>query len=308
MRELGALYLAGSDEAAVALKQEYKDLIEFGAKVEWWDEARVAKEKSCPAGTKAGIFLEKDAIINSQQYSKELIKLASENEHVEVWEECPEMVKVLDEKKHATVFLKDGTKLTCDHVIMATGGLYVDKNLAGILRPCWSYLVSVPHPERETQIIKENTVFSDGSAAYSYNMYTWGFTHDWCWTNGVIRCSGEDHYSALKAPRAEARCKSLANWVHASYPSAFGKIKVDELKYQTAYGVYSETPDSLPVIGHLNSNSRICYLVGCNAWGQASLSYAATLVPGLLGLSPFSSKQKEFLALITIRRFGVAQP
>ena len=50
------------------------------------------------------------------------------------------------------------------------------------------------------------------------------------------------------------------------------------------YGTYSETPDQMPIVGSLDEDSNVFYMVGCNAWGQASLSAAATLAPALLGI------------------------
>ena len=50
-------------------------------------------------------------------------------------------------------------------------------------------------------------------------------------------------------------------------------------------------------------SSNVCYLVGCNAWGQTILSYCATLVPGLLGYAEFTDQQRDILKLVSIRRF-----
>ena len=56
----------------------------------------------------------------------------------------------------------------------------------------------------------------------------------------------------------------------------------------------------MPLVGVPHPESCICYLLGCNAWGQSSLSYAATLVlvPGLLGVKPLSSEQQASLAIL----------
>jgi hypothetical protein len=44
---------------------------------------------------------------------------------------------------------------------------------------------------------------------------------------------------------------------------------------------------------------------GCNAWGQASLSYAASLVPGLLGYAELTPEQRDSLKVLTVRRFAL---
>ena len=40
------------------------------------------------------------------------------------------------------------------------------------------------------------------------------------------------------------------------------------------YGVYSETPDLMPLVGEPADSPGVCYIVGCNAWGQASVPHA----------------------------------
>lgn len=122
---------------------------------------------------------------------------------------------------------------------MCTGGLFTDPTLAGILNPCYSYLVSLKEPE-STKDDKNRLSYPN-----SINFFTWGFTHDWCLTKGHLRCSGEDHFSALKPPRDVERCASLAKWTVEKLPY----LKESELTCDNKYGVYSETPDSAPLIG-----------------------------------------------------------
>jgi glycine/D-amino acid oxidase-like deaminating enzyme len=98
-------------------------------------------------------------------------------------------------------------------------------------------------------------------------------------------------------PRWQQRCASLAEWCFRKYPRYAGA------KYSTHYGVYSETPDSLPLVGSMSAGSPVCYLLGCNAWGQASLSYAATLVPHLLGLAPATEDQEGAVRLLAASRY-----
>jgi hypothetical protein len=46
--------------------------------------------------------------------------------------------------------------------------------------------------------------------------------------------------------------------------------------YESLYGVYSETKDGLPFVGTLRGSDRVCYLLGCNARGQVSISVFTT--------------------------------
>jgi len=200
--------------------------------------------------------------------------------------------------------------ITCDNVVVATGGLFAEPNLFGILSPRWSYLVGVdtrlPGNSDSAKLVQN----ADGN---SPNYFTWGYTHDWCTVNGHVRISGEDHFSAMKPPRMKERCESLAKWVGEKYPelkpntlpgtNVPGTNEVVPPKYMQQYGVYSETPDHLPILGSIKG-SRICYIVGCNAWGQASLSYCASLVPKILnGINLLSGEEQTYLKLLSIRRF-----
>lgn len=117
--------------------------------------------------------------------------------------------------------------------------------------------------------------------------------------NGTLRCSGEDHYSSMKPPRAIERCNSLADWSIKNYPY----LTKNNMIWK--YGVYSETPDYAPIVGSAHPNSRIFYILGCNAWGQASLSYAATLMPALLGYRAMTSEESEYFKVLNIRRFAL---
>lgn len=199
--------------------------------------------------------------------------------------------------------LADIGKITCDHAVIATGGLFAEPNLFGILSPRWSYLVGVDTRITADSVSQFSAKPLQNADGNSPNFFTWGYTHDRCTVNGHVRISGEDHFSALKPPRMKERCESLVAWVGKKYPEL--KANTDAavpLKYKRQYGVYSETPDHLPILGSVKG-SRICYIVGCNAWGQASLSYCASLVPKLLGFGLLSVEEKPYLKLLSIRRF-----
>jgi hypothetical protein len=59
----------------------------------------------------------------------------------------------------------------------------------------------------------------------------------------------------------------------------------------------------LPLVGFAGPDDRVCYLCGCNAWGQASLSYAVALVPGILGFEALTGERREAAELLDIKRF-----
>jgi len=129
-----------------------------------------------------------------------------------LYENYPAAIKVKTKGDHALTTLEGGARIRSKFVVVATGGLFQEKSLSGIMKPCFSYLVSLKEPEsskdHEFRLPSPN----------SMNFFTWEFTHDWCLTKGNLRCSGEDHFSSLKPPRCEERCGNLAKWTATKYP------------------------------------------------------------------------------------------
>jgi glycine/D-amino acid oxidase-like deaminating enzyme len=327
IRNTGSLYLAHEKDAA-DLKNEFELLKRLGCDdIEWWEKDKLSVTPGCSPQFHCAIFFPEDAIINSSMFSAALLKAAVGMGGVQlVTHACPvasvstvhhSAAASKEDAYTALTVLEDGTRISSKHVILATGGLFTnDPNLSGILRPCWSYLVAMPHPEVRATAASAAAAptaeaLSDGTPLFSYNFFTWGFTHDWAWTNGAIRISGEDHFSALKAPRGKERCQKLARWTKQAYPQVFNDAgtgegeAVDTAAYDWQYGVYSETPDAVPIVGQTSAKSRVCYLLGCNAWGQAVLSYAATLIPGLLGYRELDEEESDLFSLLTVRRFSL---
>jgi glycine/D-amino acid oxidase-like deaminating enzyme len=144
-RVLGALYLAKDPVGAVELANEFKTLTECGAvDIEWWPKEKVSMMPDCPVGTEAAIWLPNDAIINSQELCKCLLQAAVATGKVRLFENCPEVTNVWTVGDHAITELSSGARIVSDHAVVATGGLFADPELVGVMKPCWSYLVSVP--------------------------------------------------------------------------------------------------------------------------------------------------------------------
>jgi FAD dependent oxidoreductase len=230
---------------------------------------------------------------------------------------------------------KQSFEIRCRHVVVATGGLSVPEgccvsDLAGIISSCYSYLAYVPMSKPMVwNMIDDIYQGNEDGASYntggrnsgSPNFFTWKFTHDWCFSDDHhIRVSGEDHFSALKESRYKERCSNLINWTYQQYSddgSNGNKIVVaertDEGERESTvysektvpqqYGVYTETPDYAPLVGFIPSDDSVCYIVGCNAWGQTILSYSASLVPAILGYRPFTPFEDKAMKLLSIQRF-----
>ena len=250
-----------------------------------------------------------------------------------------------------TVTLSTGEILTAPHVIVATGAMDPLPQLHGLLIPCYSYLAFVPldvvapssrrssmtgRHENDDEKEKEEV---PRIIQQSANFYTWSLGHDWCFDQGMVRVSGEDRMSAYKDPKVAERCGRMIAWIQERYsqqqlilpPQSMGKNDNDKenkeipaaVPVQQQYGIYSETPDFVPLVGTRSDDSGICYLVGCNAAGQTILSYAASLIPKLLWkgkcdgdddhhhhtvADELDESQKEALRLFSIRRFTQLPP
>ena len=280
-------------ERSDRLKKEYEFLQKLDCPCEWWDEERVVDAHGSAANYVAGIWFPQDARIDSVTYAKVLLDNAVNSGSLMLKQDCSPVVDVQNANTgdHVVIQLADGELIHSSQVIIATGGMYLDKLLAGILIPRYSYLAALPH--------RDPGPMGGMQAPNSANFFTLGFSHDWCVTDNFVRISGEDHYSGLKSPRAKQRCGRLAQWGWHKYP--YLEFGAD---YPATYGIYSETPDFMPLVGKPDSSSRICYMVGCNAWGQASLSAAAALAAPLLGYREMSDTEQRTADLFSIRRFS----
>eukprot|EP00041_Stephanoeca_diplocostata_P011370 m.187712 g.187712 ORF g.187712 m.187712 type:complete len:459 (+) comp18507_c0_seq2:123-1499(+) len=297
MTQLGSLYVC-LEEDVVAFADEFHLLQSLGAQgIELWEKSKV--QATAGPSFALGIFFPHDAIIDSSAYAQGLVYAAVETGRVRLFDECSPVTSVDTVGNTVQTTLRDSTVITSEHAVVATGGLLMDRHLGGILKPCWSYLVSIPEPQKQPMNQRDFRLQSPNSV----NFFTWKFTHDWCLTNGHLRCSGEDHFSALKPPRALQRCAALTAWTIEQLPY----LQPSASTYASRYGIYSETPDHCPLVGTAHPNSRVCYLVGCNAWGQASMSFSASLVPALLGYAHMTSEEAELFKVLNIRRFALLE-
>ena len=375
LHELGSIYLAYKDDVD-ELRKEYNQYISLGTDlfddngIEWYevtnedevggtsvlynpDQSRsiVLSEQNPFHGA---IYFPNDAIIDSSQYSKQLLNHAvslnnSKNTQSHVSSRMNTIVTHIERLSQIHPWNDSSTtdqidetttnsrqmygaivtcydtktqrrhRIYCRHVIVAIGGLSVPRgccieDLYGIIRPCYSYLAHVPMKNPMVcQLVNKKATTEDEHASYgnrlvqrSPNFFTWNFTHDWCYTDPYhIRVSGEDHYSARKDPRQPQRCENLIRWTYEQYQrnDKNGNIEIETIPQQS--GIYTETPDCAPVVGSIASDkdNTICYIVGCNAWGQAILSHAATLVPPLLGLRPMTDTEHDAMKVLSIQRF-----
>lgn len=308
IKRLGSLMVCESQDVH-RLYNEYQHLCRLNiVNCEWWNEDKVNAAHGQAANFKAGIWFPDEARVNSTAYARALLDAVATKGTVTVEENCAPMISVKTISSsndsntgasHAEIRLANGRILHAKYAIVATGGMHIDENLSGLLTPRYSYLVGLPHPPSSSH--GHNAAAGRGqgmTAPDSSNFYTFGFSHDWCVESNFVRISGEDHYSGLKCPRAKERNTNLATWGYGKYPYLDSKAP-----YPEAYGIYSETADFLPLVGMTRNSSAVCYMVGCNAWGQASLSAIAGMAPALLGYREFRPEELDAAKLCSIQRF-----
>lgn len=313
LKELGSYYVGSTEQDEIEMKREFEilsSLMQSDDGIEWCDAARLSSVEGISLDFRFGIYFPKDAIIDSSFYAKMLMKyvLKTSGGNIEFWPNT--VVQSIDsycDSKRVSVKIDDKElrNITTNHVVLATGAIRLLQSqhefLNGLMKPCYSYLVHIP---------TTNTCFVDSKKDNycSPNFFTWGYTHDWCYTNGKIRVSGEDHFSAYKSPRVEERCNRLSQWTLERYHclNSYTEEKISSFPRQ--YGLYSETIDMVPIVGTSLSEQNICWLLGCNAWGQTILSCCASLVPGLLGYQEFTVAQRDILKLVSMRRFSRVPP
>jgi glycine/D-amino acid oxidase-like deaminating enzyme len=319
LKELGSYYVGSTERDAIELKREFEilsSLMDDDDGIEWCDADRLSKVEGMSSDFCCGIYFPRDAIIDSSMYAKLLMEHVLEKSEgkAEFWPNktvqsiAPEAG---GEKVCIHLDCDECPTVTAGKVVVATGALCrfqrQHERLNGLIKPCYSYLVHVPTAA---------DAHAHDEDYCSPNFFTWGYTHDWCFTKGKIRISGEDHFSAYKSPKVEERCNRLSKWTLDRYDC--GNLYTDEeiSSFPKQYGLYSETVDMVPMVGTLlpeqheqeNEERNICYLLGCNAWGQTILSYCASLVPGLLGYQELTGSQRDVLELVSIRRFSRLPP
>lgn len=318
LKELGSYYVGSTERDEIELKREFEilsSIMNDDDGIEWCDADRLSLVEGISSDFRSGIYFPRDAIIDSSMYAKTLMEhVVKESEgNTEFWPNTTVRSIGSESGGEPTCIQIDGRErrtITAKNVVVATGAICPfqrqHERLNGLMKPCYSYLVHVP-----TSAVIAHAHDDDYC---SPNFYTWGYTHDWCYTRGKIRVSGEDHFSAYKSPRVEERCKRLSRWTLDRYDC--GNLYTDEeiSLFPRQYGLYSETVDMVPIVGTLlmehehHEERNICYLLGCNAWGQTILSYCASLVPGLLGYKELTKSQRDVLNLVSIRRFSCLPP
>ncbi len=281
VRELGSLAV-GHGTQLNSLRKEYKNYkrIGYGDDLRFFSREQIHQiYKNKKTAFDGGLFIPKDAIIDADMYLWGLKGKGS----ISVAEKMK--VSGIEEMADGVRVRVDGDEMTADNVIIATNGFYNDKNLEGLLDKRWSFAVSYGDEGPNTP-------------------NTWEFSDKYCYftrQDNVLMVAGEDKpvingNTRFSIHEHDAFSK-LTKWANEKFPSTKGKTPI-----ATHFGICTYTPDEIPIVGKFDKNSRISYIVGCNGVGQSTLSYAALLMPGILGYDTLTLQQKRIADFLSPTR------
>ncbi len=228
---------------------------------------------------KGGLFRPQEAIIDSQRY---LIGLAK-NPLINLVEKT-NVISIEDKKDKVIIRTQNRGNLTASQAVIATNGFIEDENLKGLIKMYWSFIVSYEDKGPNTPNANEEI-----------DNY-----HYWTRQDNILMIGGElisVEKGNTRFPEDEhERIRKLDQWVKSVFP----RIKSNPIA--THYGIETETIDRLPIVGKFSEEDRVSYIVGCNGIGQSIFSYAATLMPCVLGYSSFNPEQKELSDFVSPKR------
>lgn len=292
VRELGSLSV-GKGEVWEHIKKEKKvyEKLGFGDNLKTYSEKDLS-DIYCNGEGKfdGGLFLPQDAVIDEEKYIKGLVN----HSKITVIEKTK--VTGIEETEDGVLVKTDNRgSIKANNVVFATNGFKEDKNLKGLISMAWSFIACYEDkgpntPNSWDDIIKE--------AKGDLEKY-----HYWLRQDNILLIGGEDKpviRGNTRNPSYEDEKDSfekLKEWANKKFPQTKGKTPV-----ATHYGLFCNTSDGLPIVGKFSEDSRISYILGCNGVGQNSLSYGASLIPGILGYVQMDEKQKKFAKLLSPER------
>jgi len=233
----------------------------------------------------SGIFMPDDAVIDPSY-----VKLLSQKCD-SIIAEGTKITKLVEEEDGVRVYTDTAGNIKARYVVNATNGFYTDSNLRGRLKQKWSYMFSFEDPGKNTP--------NSWEFAQKY--------HYWVRQDNITHVGGSDMIFEKKHARTgrfqEQAMAKLKKWAYTKFPHLEGKKILQE-----HYGVFATTPDEIPIVGRFSDNSRIFYIVGCNAKGQSTLTYCASLMPGIMGYKKMTKEEQEFANLLSPIRQSIVKP
>lgn len=292
VRQLGTLVVGYGRQLAYLIDEHksYKRL-GFGKDYKEVGLNEIVKMYDCKkTAFHGGLFLPGDAIIDQDRYVRELVN----NSKADVADntKVTDVENIRSNGKISGVKIKTDKRgeITADNAIMATNGFYNNKQLSGLLDMNWSSIICYENEGPNTP-------------------NTWNFTEDyhyWTRQNKMLMIGGDDRPIDNKGKTRysidqDGAFNDLEKWANEKFPWTNGKKPA-----ATHFGIFAYTPDEVPIVGRFYEKDRVFYILGCNGMGQSTLSYAASLMPGLLGYKEMTVEQKKFAEFMSPTRKTLA--
>jgi glycine/D-amino acid oxidase-like deaminating enzyme len=222
-----------------------------------------------------GICMPHDALIDPSY-----VNLLAKKTNCEIVEGT-KVIKLKHEDDGIVVYTDIAGGIKARYVVNATNGFFPDKNLKGLLKQKWCYILSF-------EDIGEDTPNA------------WEFSEDyhyWVRQDNIMHVGGDDIKFEKTYPRAsrfyDKAITRLKEWAYNKFPH----LK-DARIIQEHYGVYSVTSDEMPIVGNFDDTPHLFHIVGCNGRGQSTLSFCSSLMPGIMGYQIMTDEELEYSRVV----------
>ncbi len=283
-RRLGSMMVGADAQVSLLKKEKYAyENNGFKQKLSYYTQKEI---EALYPGTNFQncLFISDEAILDNKLYIAGL-----ENKLKEAGVFIAENTKVtgITETKEGVILQTDNRgEISANYAVLATNGMYIDKNLEGLLKNRWAFIACYEDIGKNTP----NTWTADKE---------W---HYWTRQDNGLMIGGEDRPVLAGSTRAymcegDDPMEKIQVWAKSTFPSLAKKSRIAE-----HFGIFAYTPDRVPIIGKFDQNSRISYIVGCNGCLASLMAFGALLIPGILGYSELTAEQKEFAEFFSPNR------
>jgi glycine/D-amino acid oxidase-like deaminating enzyme len=195
-------------------------------------------------------------------------------------------VTVILQQKYESGPIKEEA-IRAKQVMFATTGFYQDQTLSGLIETWASFAVCFSD-------IGPNTA----NGAYFETLDKFPY---WSRQDNILYFGGED----IKVERIgesfpideREPLQRLVNQVRAMFFNQRNKNPV-----ATHFGIWAATKDAIPIVGRFDNKSNIYYCVGCNGIGHSLMTYAASIMPGILGNEKLGSQNQKLADFMSPQR------
>lgn len=240
-----------------------------------------------------GRHLPSDGIVDQNAYLRALAREAVNTGRVQILEGT----KVTGIEEYGSqVYINSNNRpdIRAGKVLLATNGFYPDKRLEGLVQPMWTSIVCFDDADKP-----DTPNFWQFAEVYNYLKRT----------NGVLMFGGEDRV-AKPGEFARYDPRNVPNRHGSAYPDDRLVAAAQRLMPRFAgkeplerhSGVFSATPDELPIVGRFGKNDRVYFLVGDNGIGHTMLTAGASLLPVIMDYATPTAEQQRYIQLVSPQR------